>query len=551
MKNWLENQSISAYLDGELPADEHAQMDRYLASEPEARRVVEELRALGETFRAIPRQTLGPEFHRHVMRLIRQRTSATRETEPNPMPVVVPCSVRRGRLTRHVLGWTATAAAMLLMTLLAYSGRSPRPTIDSLALASDTESPDRDVEEAVGLSDGPPEERLREKKQWEKRATTARDALYYDTKRDSARGVIEQAAKPPGRPGMGGFGAAGSTVAKKLAAEGEGVVDKYKQADTEDLDEPPIILAVCDVTSTATGKHALNRLLGRRQVLSGAMPAKLGDLADRVAGYRLNRQARAELLHRESLPGGVDRPKAEFAETVVYVEATSQQIDAIIKDLKGLDDLSAERPDISLVSVGSLNETLGLRRFRRDGGNLWSLEESVRGGVSTNGRKLTETGSGEQPPPVPGEAPQPSSSPESGSTHGANVANGPSSGGTDGGIHAGGIAGQTRPAVTDPVAEPSAPMPELPTLETKPGRHASGLAVGDRPVTDAPAGSSSRAAPADEAGSRLDGDLAKSPPTATCRVLFLLRTPHAASTPAAVRVHDAQIEPPAEKSPRQ
>ncbi|NQT39500.1 MAG: hypothetical protein HQ581_18535 [Planctomycetes bacterium] len=551
MKNWLENQSISAYLDGELPADEHAQMDRYLASDAAARRLVEELRALGETFRAIPRQTLGPEFHRHVMRLIDQRTSATRETGPDPVPVVLPCSVRRGRLTRHVLGWSATAAAMLLMTLLAYSGRSPRSTIDSLALASPTESPDRDIEKLGDLTDGRLEKELREKKRREKRATTSFDALYFDTKIDSARGAIGQAAKPPSRPEMGGFGGGGGTVAKNLGAEGEGAANETKQADAEDRDESPIILAVCDVTSAATGKQALNRLFERRQVISGAMPAKLDDLAGRVVGYRLNRQAKAERLHRESLPGGDDRPESEFAETVVYVEATSQQIDAIIKDLKGLDNLSAERQHISLVSVGSLDETLGLRRFRRDGANLWSLEESAGGGVSTNGRKLTETGGGEQTPPGPGETLPPASPRGSDPAHGANVANGPSSGGTYGGIHAGGIAGETRPAVADPIAEPSAPMPELPTLETKPGQRASGLVAGDRPVVDAPTGSPSRVAPADEDGYRLRAYLAKSPPTATHRVLFLLRTPHAASTPAAVRMHDAQIEEPAEKSSRQ
>jgi negative regulator of sigma E activity len=64
----FENDDIlSAYLDGELEPAEAARVAERLASDPQAARLVEELRALGTELRRLPRQTLGAAFAQRVL----------------------------------------------------------------------------------------------------------------------------------------------------------------------------------------------------------------------------------------------------------------------------------------------------------------------------------------------------------------------------------------------------------------------------------------------------------------------------------------------------
>ena len=59
---------ISAYLDGELSGEDRLRVERVLAEDPAARRLLEELRSLSTTLHALPEPTLGPGFKDQVMR---------------------------------------------------------------------------------------------------------------------------------------------------------------------------------------------------------------------------------------------------------------------------------------------------------------------------------------------------------------------------------------------------------------------------------------------------------------------------------------------------
>lgn len=61
------DERISAYLDGELTAAERAEVDALLASNPELRQLVDELRALRSSLQNLPRATLGGGFSDRVM----------------------------------------------------------------------------------------------------------------------------------------------------------------------------------------------------------------------------------------------------------------------------------------------------------------------------------------------------------------------------------------------------------------------------------------------------------------------------------------------------
>ena len=68
MNDPLQDERISAYLDGEMTVDEHAEFERLLADDPERRQLLDELRALSSTLGGLPKQELGDSFSQQVLR---------------------------------------------------------------------------------------------------------------------------------------------------------------------------------------------------------------------------------------------------------------------------------------------------------------------------------------------------------------------------------------------------------------------------------------------------------------------------------------------------
>lgn len=69
MKDLSENELLSAYIDGELRADEKARVEELLDRDPAAREFVAELRALGATVRSLPASKLDDAFAHRVASL--------------------------------------------------------------------------------------------------------------------------------------------------------------------------------------------------------------------------------------------------------------------------------------------------------------------------------------------------------------------------------------------------------------------------------------------------------------------------------------------------
>src|SRR5262249_51901410 len=65
---------ISAYLDGEVTAEERSRVEQLLATSAEARQLVEELRALRESLKALPKHSLGAGFAQQVMARAQQES---------------------------------------------------------------------------------------------------------------------------------------------------------------------------------------------------------------------------------------------------------------------------------------------------------------------------------------------------------------------------------------------------------------------------------------------------------------------------------------------
>ncbi len=64
---------FSAYVDGELTADDQTRVEQILATSPEARQLVEELRALGSTLQGLPQEKLDEDLSTRVLELAERR----------------------------------------------------------------------------------------------------------------------------------------------------------------------------------------------------------------------------------------------------------------------------------------------------------------------------------------------------------------------------------------------------------------------------------------------------------------------------------------------
>ena len=73
MHDLSKNELLSAYLDGELTADEQAETARLLASSPAARQLLDELRAVSATLQSLPRQKLGEDLSQQVLCIAERR----------------------------------------------------------------------------------------------------------------------------------------------------------------------------------------------------------------------------------------------------------------------------------------------------------------------------------------------------------------------------------------------------------------------------------------------------------------------------------------------
>src|SRR3954470_11579890 len=77
----LDDELLSAYLDGELSASERAAVEARLATDPAAQQLLHELRSVSQSVQALPTESLGRDLSEEILRRARQSkpTPATAE----------------------------------------------------------------------------------------------------------------------------------------------------------------------------------------------------------------------------------------------------------------------------------------------------------------------------------------------------------------------------------------------------------------------------------------------------------------------------------------
>jgi anti-sigma factor RsiW len=130
MTRELPDELLSAYLDGEVTAEERAAVEAHLATSDAARQLLSELQSLRSDMGALPRAKVDADFTDRVVQAAIAAKAAASES------VVVP--VQRSRRTWMLVAAATTAAAACLLIAVQFLRPGPNPPIARPSTPVDT-----------------------------------------------------------------------------------------------------------------------------------------------------------------------------------------------------------------------------------------------------------------------------------------------------------------------------------------------------------------------------------------------------------------------------
>jgi anti-sigma factor RsiW len=279
---------ISAYLDGELSGEELARAEHLLATKPDCRQLLEELRSLRTSMQALPRQKLESGFADAVLRRaereILQPTRSVATTVQTVRDDERPSMVSWQRWQRP-LAWSALTIAAALLIMF-FSPDQPRQ---------------------VAMAPAPPDGEL-----------NAPAAVDIAARNAPPAGAQEpHAIRLPGQSGQ--VGEPGETPYFALSKKTEQANESLRFQVNASMDE--LLVIHCDVPAGADGEQALREILATQDI--------------RWEGATANDKARARGFAKPSANHDKDvavrSPARDAAEQeppqdAIYVVADSQQL---------------------------------------------------------------------------------------------------------------------------------------------------------------------------------------------------------------------------------
>ena len=247
MLNVPENELFGAYLDGELTAEEQAEMEHVLNTSPAARQLMDELRALSATLQSLPVVELNEDLSGRVLRaaerqmlsvpLGAEQTKAApgRDTAPRPR-------LLRRMLRGRTLWWSGVAVAVAL--LLAFgdlNDQARRPGGNENDVAVDAVSsadPGARVPEVSAAEDSDP---------------PAMEEPSRDEPANDPQTMIADSDNPADNPV-----ATGQSIPESVAAAD----------DSPEVAKPGdgLLIVKCDVSEKAADGQVLNEILTKRKI---------------------------------------------------------------------------------------------------------------------------------------------------------------------------------------------------------------------------------------------------------------------------------------------
>lgn len=227
MNNVPENELFSAYLDGELTADEQARVEQLLATSPEARQLLESLKTLSATVQSLPVHKLDEDLSQRVLRLAERRMLSEPPTAPRgadgrtrsesgPSTLPAPPDARasahdtlapddfrwhfslRRLLRPRNLVFPAAAVAIALLIAVTERFGEDRPAGRHVAMAPSAASPE--AERAADRDRGPAEQPVMGPMKREVRSDAANVAVADPYANRSAGETVPADGKPGGQP---------------------------------------------------------------------------------------------------------------------------------------------------------------------------------------------------------------------------------------------------------------------------------------------------------------------------------------------------------------
>ncbi|MBN1393420.1 MAG: zf-HC2 domain-containing protein [Pirellulales bacterium] len=370
MNDPTQNELLGAYLDGELTADEQAEVERLLAADPAARQLLDDLRALSVALQALPQEKVGEDLSEAVLRAAARRVLL--DGPPGEQAGSTPVAPLGRSFFRRLfnvrgLAYAGLAAAFALMIVfLEWNQLDPAARNEGKQTARAVRKPERSREERDGL---PPS------------IQSARDSV-----------VAPAAAPPP----LGSL-AMKSAKSRDLAPRDESSIP----------DRSELLVIHCDVTSDALAEKAFEKLLAANGIVRGRRLG-LSELESEGKGFaRSPGQVKKDADEPSSDAAGAPPPLEADEVSLIYVEATPAQIEAALAALaaepRAFANISANPPQG--IASAALFFGRPMRAGREVGGGEGRREKSAapapsgRGGRGAfDAAKLEESGNGERGP---------------------------------------------------------------------------------------------------------------------------------------------------------
>jgi len=379
MMNVPENELFSAYLDGELTAEEQAKVEELLAASPAARQLMDELRALSTSLQALPAYQLHEDLSERVLRLAERRMlaepAAAKTPDRRPRPVEPGWrSIGRRVFQPRALVWSGLAVAVALILMVTERQQPQQPAGDRIAIApqpaktpaagpsiqaveepaeeAERPAPEALVEEArpAALEEEPEPGREDAGKAAADKAETVRTRKAAPVDRPA-----EQAAPAPQTPPPGAVAEPSQPPSgPRPAAEPKPPSGQQRPA------SEPAIVVECTVSPEAARQGLFDEILARQKI------ARI-ETADSRTADRPTASKPPESETNASLQADQATPEV----ICVEVEATPAQLRATLAELK------ARPKDFPAVSPGV---NLGRVTLRTEGLRI--------GGRTTAGRSL-------------------------------------------------------------------------------------------------------------------------------------------------------------------
>jgi len=433
MKNVPETELLSAYLDGELTADEQAEVERLLTASPTARQLLEEFRTLSSTLQNLPTNKLAEDISQRVLRLAERRMlSEPAEQPPGDEPTRTVARPWRATVRRVLsprgLAWSAVAVAVAVVLLIMDPGRFEHPADREVAMApqmpeepgvassigaapgaaeqndaDDRFSAAREADEEHNVAEAeekvsaavpkatpapPPARTMAAKAPLAPRSETSESARNVAA--DKSEVPFAEAARPDTRrlPGGGGrravasggdgarLHAAGSVKLKGSASARS--AEAALPAPTERFQytaklADDVLTVHCDVTAKAARDGMFRQLLTRRKIVPIAPPAENRPLAEAAAGYARGGKGRRAMPAVTTDRSG--DPTSTPAAARVELEATAAQVEAVLAEL-------CKRPkaflSVRVVPAAGVEGIESLTRYNRPYKSHKEPLESVR-----------------------------------------------------------------------------------------------------------------------------------------------------------------------------